>query len=72
LPISFADFKMTEQFKKSHCAKSSLETLLDSMDQLANSAAKKMTTAEIRRLRKEINASINRVADDGRKRRREL
>jgi hypothetical protein len=51
--------------------KSALDTLLQSMDQLADSAAKKMTPDELRKTRKEINDSIDRVVAGGRQRRRE-
>jgi len=51
--------------------KSATETLLDIMEQLADSAAERMTTEELRQTRKEINASIDRVVADGRRRRRE-
>ena len=48
-----------------------METLLDSMDQLADSAAQKMNSEEIQRTRREINESIDRVVAGGRQRRRE-
>jgi len=48
-----------------------METLLESMDQLADSAAKTMTAEELRKTRKEINESIDRVVAGGRRRRRE-
>ena len=48
-----------------------METLLDSMNELAGSAAKKMTAEEMRKTSKEINESIDRVVSDGRRRRRE-
>jgi len=51
--------------------KSAMETLLDSMDKLADSAAKTMTPEELRKTRKEINESIDRVVAAGRQRRRE-
>jgi len=51
--------------------KSATDTLLESMEQLADSAAERMTTEELRQTRKEINASIDRVVADGRRRRRE-
>jgi hypothetical protein len=51
--------------------KSAMETLLDSMNELADSAAKKMTVEEMRKTSKEINESIDRVVSDGRRRRRE-
>ena len=51
--------------------KSAMDTLLESMDQLADSAAKKMTAEELRKARQEINESIDRVVAGGRQRRRE-
>jgi uncharacterized protein Yka (UPF0111/DUF47 family) len=51
--------------------KSSIETLLESMDQLADSAAKTMSAEDLRKTRKEINESIDRVVAGGRQRRRE-
>jgi hypothetical protein len=51
--------------------KSSIETLLESMDELAYSAAKSMSTEDLRKTRKEINESIDRVVVGGRQRRRE-
>jgi hypothetical protein len=51
--------------------KPAIETLLESMNELADSAAKKMTAEELRQTRKEINESIDRVVSDGRQRRRE-
>jgi hypothetical protein len=51
--------------------KSSIETLLESMDELADSAAKSMSTEDLRKTRKEINESIDRVVVGGRQRRRE-
>jgi len=51
--------------------KSAMDTLLESMDQLADSAAKRMTAEELRKTRKEINESIDRVVAGGRQRRRE-
>lgn len=51
--------------------KSSLATLLDSMNELADSAAKSMSTEDLRKTRKEINESIDRVVVGGRQRRRE-
>ena len=51
--------------------KSAMDTLLESMDQLADSAAKKMTAEDLRKTRKEINESIDRVVAGGRQRRRE-
>lgn len=51
--------------------KSAMETLLESMDELADSAAKRMSAEELRKARKEINESIDRVVAGGRRRRRE-
>jgi hypothetical protein len=51
--------------------KSSIETLLESMDKLADSAAKNMSAEDLRKTRKEINDSIDRVVAGGRQRRRE-
>jgi len=51
--------------------KSSIETLLESMNELADSAAKKMSAEDLRKTRKEINESIDRVVAGGRQRRRE-
>ena len=51
--------------------KSSIETLLDSMNELADSAAKNMSAEDLRKTRKEINDSIDRVVAGGRQRRRE-
>lgn len=51
--------------------KSSIETLLESMDELADSAAKDMSAEDLRKTRKEINESIDRVVAGGRQRRRE-
>jgi len=48
-----------------------METLLESMDKLADSAVEKMTPEELRKARKEINESIDRVVAGGRQRRRE-
>ena len=52
-------------------SKSAMDTLLDSMDRLTDSAAERMTPEELRKARKEINESIDRVAAAGRQRRRE-
>jgi hypothetical protein len=46
-----------------------MDTLLQSMDQLAVSAAEQMSTAEVRRLRKDVNDLVDRAAE--RKSRRE-
>jgi hypothetical protein len=51
--------------------KSPIETLLESMDELADSAAKNMSAEDLRKTRKEINESIDRVVVGGRQRRRE-
>lgn len=51
--------------------KSSIDTLLESMNELADSAAKNMNAEELHKTRKEINESIDRVVADGRQRRRE-
>jgi hypothetical protein len=51
--------------------KSSIETLLESMNELADSAAKNMSAEDLRKTRKEINESIDRVVVGGRQRRRE-
>jgi hypothetical protein len=51
--------------------KSAMDTLLESMDQLADSASKKMSAEELRKTSKEINESIDRVVAGGRQRRRE-
>jgi len=51
--------------------KSAMDTLLESMDQLAQSAAEKMTPEELKQARQEINESIDRVVAEGRQRRRE-
>jgi len=48
-----------------------MDTLLESMDRLADSAGKKMTGEELRKASKEINDSIDRVVAGGRRRRRE-
>jgi hypothetical protein len=49
--------------------KSSIETLLESMNELADSAAKSMSAEELRKTREEINESIDRVVVGGRQRR---
>jgi hypothetical protein len=51
--------------------KSSMNTLLESMNELADSAAKRMSAEDLRKTRKEINESIDRVVAGGRQRRRE-
>jgi hypothetical protein len=50
--------------------KSAMDTLLDSMDELVDSAAKRMTPDELRKTRKEINDVVDRAVD-AHKRRRE-
>ena len=54
--------------KKTKC---SMDTLLESMNRLADSAAKRMSAEDLRKTRKEINESIDRVVAGGRQRRRE-
>ena len=49
--------------------KTATDSLLESMDELAVAASKKMTTDEVRATRKEINDLVDRAAD--RKPRRE-
>ena len=49
--------------------KTAMDTLLESMDELAVSASKTMTTEEVRKVRKNINDLVDRVVD--RKPRRE-
>jgi len=48
-----------------------METLLESMNELADSASSRMTVDELRQTRKEINESIDRVVAGGRQQRRE-
>jgi len=48
-----------------------METLLESMNVLADSAARNMSAEDLRKTRKEINESIDRVVAGGRQRRRE-
>ncbi len=50
--------------------KKAIDTLLDSMDELVDSAAEKMTPAELRKTRKEINDVVDRAVA-AHKRRRE-
>jgi len=50
--------------------KSSMDTLMDSMDELVDSAAERMTPDELRKARKEINDVVDRAVD-AHKRRRE-
>lgn len=38
-----------------------MDTLLKSMDELVDSAAKKMTSEELRKVRKEINDGVDRL-----------
>ncbi|HWY20948.1 MAG TPA: hypothetical protein VNX26_06975 [Candidatus Acidoferrum sp.] len=49
--------------------KTAMDTLLESMDELAVSAAKRMTTEEVRKVRKNINDLVDRAVE--RKPRRE-
>lgn len=49
--------------------KTAMDKLLESMDELAVSAAEKMSTEQVRRVRKNINDLVDRAAD--RKPRRE-
>ncbi len=49
--------------------KTAMDDLLESMDELAVSAAKRMTTEEVREVRKNINDLVDRAVD--RKPRRE-
>jgi F0F1-type ATP synthase membrane subunit b/b' len=49
--------------------KTAMDTLLESMDELAVSATKRMTTDEVRKARKKINDLVDRAVD--RKPRRE-
>jgi hypothetical protein len=75
--IKYTQMAHTHQKKKPGMAtastknKSSLETLLNSMDELAVSAAKRMSAEELREKRKEINKTIDRVVASGQRRRRE-
>lgn len=62
---------MASQRKMATKTKSAMDTLLESMDQLADSAAKNMSAEELQRNSKEINESIDRVVAGGRQRRRE-
>jgi hypothetical protein len=50
--------------------KSAMDTLLDSMDELVDSAAERMTPDEMRKVRKEINDVVDRAVV-AHKRRRE-
>jgi hypothetical protein len=50
--------------------KSAMDTLLESMDELLDSAAERMTTEELRKARKEINDVVDRAVV-AHKRRRE-
>jgi hypothetical protein len=64
------------QKKDAHMATSSakqnsaMDTLLESVDQLVDSAAERMTPDELRKARKEINDVVDRAVD-AHKRRRE-
>jgi hypothetical protein len=49
--------------------KNTMRSLLESMDELAVAASKRMSTDEVRKVRKEINALVDRAVD--RKPRRE-
>jgi RNA-splicing ligase RtcB len=49
--------------------KTAMDTLLENMDELAVSAAERMTTEEVRQVRKNINDVVDRAVD--RKPRRE-
>ena len=49
--------------------KNAMDSLLESMDELAVAASKKMTTDEVRKVRKEINDLVDRAVE--RKPRRE-
>jgi hypothetical protein len=49
--------------------KSAMDSLLKSMDELAVAASKRMTTAEVRKVRKQINDLVDRAVE--RKPRRE-
>jgi|GEM_PF-3029562 len=49
--------------------KTAMDSLLESMDELAVAASKKMTTGEVRKVRKQINDLVDRAAQ--RKPRRE-
>jgi hypothetical protein len=50
--------------------KSAMDTLLESMDELVDSAVQRMTPDELRKTRKEINDVVDRAVD-AHKRRRE-
>ena len=50
--------------------KSAVDTLMESMDELVDSAAKRMTPGELRKARKEINDAVDRAVA-AHKRRRE-
>jgi len=43
--------------------KNAMDSLLKSMDELAVAASKKMTTDEVRKVRKQINDLVDRAAD---------
>jgi hypothetical protein len=66
----------TNRKKEAHMAtsqakpKSAMDTLLDSMDELVDSAAERMTPDELRKARKEINDVVDRAVV-AHKRRRE-
>lgn len=65
------DEKREDRVAAEKKSKSSIDILLDSMNELADSAAKSMSTEDLRKTRKEINESIDRVVAGGRQRRRE-
>jgi hypothetical protein len=66
----------TNRKKEAHMAtssvkrKSAMDTLLESMDELVDSAAERMTPDELRKARKEINDVVDRAVG-AHKRRRE-
>jgi hypothetical protein len=43
--------------------KTAMDSLLESMDELAVTASKKMTTNEVRKVRKQINDLVDRAVD---------
>lgn len=66
----------TNQEKRSEPAasakpKSAMDKLLRSMDELADSAANKMTPNELRSVRKDIHEAVDRAASARQRRRRE-
>ena len=68
--------RKTNHKKEAHMAtsqaktKSAMDTLLESMDELVDSAAERMTPDELLKARKEINDVVDRAVD-AHKRRRE-